>query len=73
MVLEEDNIAELPQQDKQKEKKMLKGDKNNKRYVQPMLSTIWNASSDPTGWYLQEKFDGIRVVSKISYFLLYIL
>eukprot|EP00026_Physarum_polycephalum_P002443 Phypoly_transcript_02449.p1 GENE.Phypoly_transcript_02449~~Phypoly_transcript_02449.p1 ORF type:complete len:911 (+),score=126.14 Phypoly_transcript_02449:48-2780(+) len=54
-----DNNAEL--QKKPKEKKE-KGEKSKKGYVEPMLSTIWEPSNDPTGWFLQEKFDGTRVI-----------
>jgi DNA ligase-1 len=26
-----------------------------------MTATVWNSSMDPTGWYLSEKFDGVRL------------
>ena len=27
-----------------------------------MLATNWENKMDPTGWYLSEKYDGIRVI-----------
>jgi hypothetical protein len=39
----------------------------------PMLATNWESTSNPTSWFLQEKFDGVRVVSFLFLFVCFFL